>query len=98
MGAKVITEFKVGDVVEVGGMRGIVRAERNGKFRVSAGRTDLGIWVDSVDMTFMYRRPDGDEHIAHIEVGTVTVQRCSSCGSSEPHHVEYVALNRVCVS
>lgn len=48
-------EFKVGDVVEVGGMRGIIREERNGRFRVSAGRTDEGVWVDTVDMVFMYR-------------------------------------------
>ena len=36
-------------------MRGIIKEERNGRFRVSAGRTDEGIWVDTVDMVFMYR-------------------------------------------
>lgn len=62
--------FKVGDVVEVGGMRGIIREERNGRFRVSAGRTDEGLWVDSVDMALTYREGYGSNKARWVPVRT----------------------------
>lgn len=35
---------------------------------------------------------------AHIQLGSMTVQRCSACGSDAPHHVKYVLEHGVCVS
>lgn len=62
--------FKVGDVVEVAGMRGIIREERNGRFRVSAGRTDEGVWIDSVDMHLTYREGYGSNKARWVPVRT----------------------------
>ncbi len=47
----------LGDVVEVGGMRGIVHAVSlaDGKVKVAAGRTDDGVWVNTIDVHLAYR-------------------------------------------
>jgi hypothetical protein len=43
------------------------------------------------------QHPDEDEAEAHIQLGTVKVQRCSACGSQVEHHLAYVREHGKCI-
>lgn len=79
---------EVGDVVETGGMRGIITAINYllDEVLVAAGRTDDGVWVKMSDITVVYR--ESRYHVASCDNEDCDVvmfrwliyNKCPACG------------------